>query len=286
MSAPNNYQGNGGSTPPQQYPGNDAPMQYSQPPYPQQSQQPYPPQQPQYATPYPNGPRPMPPQSNGPWTGGSAPADAPWYKRGFFWVIVAIAVALVGVLIWLIVVVTGPKDADAEQPEQSQTQSQQDDRTTTGKQQGTNNSDKTDGTITEDNDAFECDANGYCRMKNFGKTGVPELDEPTNDSSRTDTSDTTAGNDHASNDSFDTLEEKMTQAIDSGDAGIYTAYMDGIYEQLGVSKADRRVLEDLGERLIEDLIKLSTERDRDVRDDINNDFDMTQDRIDEILDKY
>lgn len=279
MSAPNDYPGNRGNDQPQRYPGNGAPM-----PYPQQSQVP----QPQYSAPYPNGPQPMPPQGNGPWTGGGAPAAAPWYKRWTFWLIAVIAVALVGVLIWLIVAASGSKDADDEQSNQSQTQSQQNDRTTTDEQQGTNNSGKTDGDITEDNDSFECDANGYCRIKNFGKTGVPEIDGLTDDSSRMDSSDTTTGNDRTSNDvySFDTMEEKMTQALNSGDAGIYTAYMDGLYEQFGVSKADRLALEDLGERLVEDLIKLKTESDRSVRKDINDDFDLTQDRIDEILDKY
>lgn len=284
MSAPNNYQGNGGSTPPQQYPGNDAPMQYSQPPYPQQSQQPYPPQQPQYATPYPNGPRPMPPQSNGPWTGGSAPADAPWYKRGFFWVIVAIAVALVGVLIWLIIVVTGPKDADAEQPEQSQTQSQQDDRTTTGKQQGTNNSDKTDGTITEDNDAFECDANGYCRMKNFGKTGVPELDEPTDDSA--DSNAATPDSNNALTEYEKEFAEKLGQTIKTENPDILTEFLQQQYEQGGVSEMDRISLEYSDRCIANDFIKLKTEINEGTRKILNDDIDQQQELRNEILEKY
>lgn len=285
MSTPNDYQGNRGSTQPQQYPGNGAPMQYSQQPHPQQ--------QPQYSASYPNGPQPMTSRSNGIWAAGAASDATSSYKRGAFWGIVAIAVTLVGVLIWLIIVVTSPKDADAEQPEQPQTQSQQDDRTTAGKQQGTNNSDKTDGT-TEDNDSFVCDANGYCRIKNFGKTGIPEIDELTDDSADLDkpTKDsddfdaTTLNNDEALEKFGKEFEEKLGQAIKNEDPDIFTEHMQQWYEQMGVSEADRIALEYSDRCIVNDFINLKTTDRESTRKIFNDDIDRNQELRNEILEKY
>lgn len=280
MSAPNNYPGNRGNAQPQQYPGNGAPMPYPQQPQVSQLQA----SQPQYPAPYPNGPQPMPSQGNGPWTGGGAPTAAPWYKRWTFWVIAVIAVALVGVLIWLIVAATGSKDADDGQSNQSQTQSQQDDRTTTDEQQGTNNSGKTDGDITEDNDSFECDANGYCRIKNFGKTGVPEIDGLTDDSS--DSNAATPNSNNAPTEFEKEFAEKLGQAIKTEDPDVLTEFLQQWYEQGGVSETDRISLEYSDRCIVDDFIKLKTESNEGTRKILNDDIDRQQELRNEILEKY
>lgn len=265
MSTPNGYQWNQGN--PQQ------------------------PQYPHYQTPYANGPQPAP--TGGPWPSDGATDAAPWYKRWYFWAVAALAVILVGVLIWLIVSMNGSKDTDAQQETgsgQSTTSQSQDANGTTQRGGKTKNdaTDTSDGEdMSDDTDAFECDANGYCRMKNYGHY-APDYDKMMDDNSGAGASDAATGDARASDnaDSLDKMNDMMMMAVTYRDPSYFSAYMTGIYRQLGVSDADCRMLEDLNRRLVEDLIKLTTEKDPDARQAINDDYDGVQDRIDEILDKY